>query len=70
MARCEDYPCCGHTSDDPCPDRDADGRIIPRCCECGKRLPRRATSSICATCQGKMAKRAEYGDDWDYSMND
>ncbi len=66
MARCEDYPCCGHTPGDPCPERDKHGDIVPRCCECGKRMSKRATSSICASCQRKMAQRSEYGDDWDY----
>jgi hypothetical protein len=50
MARCEDYPCCGHTDGDPCPALDARGRIIPTCCVCGKGLSRRARSSLCASC--------------------
>lgn len=51
---CEDFPCCGHTPDDPCPDRDRDGNIVPRCVECGKKLDRKARSSICVKCQKQM----------------
>lgn len=50
MAKCEDYPCCGHTAGDPCPDVDKHGRIVPRCCECNKKLARNARSSICVKC--------------------
>lgn len=57
MPRCEDYPCCGHTPGDPCPDRDRQGRIVPRCCECGKRLPRNASSSICRRCMAAAHRR-------------
>ena len=45
MARCEDYPCCGHEAGD-CPD--ASGRM--KCIECGKRLSKNAHSSICTKC--------------------
>jgi len=45
MPRCEDFPCCGHEAGD-CPD--SSGRM--RCVGCGKRLPKRATSSICPKC--------------------
>jgi hypothetical protein len=64
MARCEDYPCCGHESGD-CPD--SSGRM--KCVECGKRLPRTATSSICAKCIRAYNNRADDGLDHDYSMN-
>ncbi len=52
---CEDYPCCGHTALDSCPQRDRKGRIIATCVECGKRLSAKARSSICAGCQRRMA---------------
>jgi hypothetical protein len=52
MARCEDYPCCGHEAGD-CPD--SQGRFT--CVECGKRLSRKATSSICPKCLRQMARR-------------
>ncbi len=55
MARCEDYPCCGHESGD-CPD--AQGRMT--CVECGKRLSEKATSSICPKCLKPMSTRNDY----------
>lgn len=63
MARCEDYPCCGHTPDDPCPERDRHGNIKPTCCMCGGRLKKGARSSICLSCQRWNARveREEYG---------
>lgn len=64
--RCEDFPCCGHTAGDPCPTRDRRGRAIVRCVECGKRLNARAASSICSTCQRKMAGGDQDGT-WDDS---
>jgi len=64
MARCEDYPCCGHEAGD-CPD--SSGRMT--CVECGKRLAKNATSSICAKCLKRMARRSWDGDDYDCSMN-
>ena len=53
---CEDYPCCGHEAGD-CPTRDARGNERWTCVECGKRLPLRATSSICIRCQTRMRRR-------------
>ena len=65
MARFEDFPCCNHNSGDPCPDRDTSGRIIPRCSECNRRLPRHARSSICGTCQRRANRRfAVTGEMW------
>jgi len=61
MARCEDFPCCGHAAGD-CPEIDSKGREVWRCVECGKRLPRTATSSICAKCQRRMASRWDESD--------
>lgn len=60
---CEDYPCCGHTPLDPCPRKDSKGRNIITCCECGKRLSARASSSICSKCQCRRAKMEYYGCD-------
>jgi hypothetical protein len=63
--RCEDYPCCGHTDGDPCPDRDASGQIVARCCFCNRRLPRGARSSICLPCQRKARRyESETGQDY------
>ncbi len=58
MARCEDYPCCGHGpagDGGACPD--SSGRFP--CVECGKRMPKNASSSICAKCLRRMS----HGDD-------
>lgn len=72
MARCEDYPCCGHEAGD-CPTTDSKGRARWTCVECGKRLSVKATSSICGACQRKASRRAARGEDpygdHDYGMN-
>jgi len=69
MARCEDYPCCGHEAGD-CPRVDSAGRERFRCVGgCGKELPAGARSSICARCQRANVRRWLDGDDHDYSMN-
>lgn len=47
MARCEDYPCCGH---DICPDFDSAGRQLNMRCVCGAILSRTARYSICESC--------------------
>ena len=68
MARCEDFPCCGHEVGD-CPTVDRHGNNRWTCVECGKRLSLKATSSICSKCQRRMTSRMyDYGDH-DYSMN-
>lgn len=60
MARCEDYPCCGHGPSPMgdgggCPD--AQGRF--KCVECGRRMPKSATSAICAKCHRKSSSQSE-----------
>lgn len=64
MPRCEDYPCCGHEAGD-CPD--SSGRMT--CVECGKRLAKNATSSICAKCLRKMNFN-DYDSDYDFYNRD
>lgn len=67
--RCEDFPCCGHTADDPCPERDKNGDIVGRCCECGGRLKKGFRSSICDGCQRSTLKRSidiDFEDDRGY----
>jgi DNA polymerase II large subunit len=59
---CEDYPCCGHSLGD-CPTHDSKGREVYRCVECGKKLSRKATSSICAKCQKAIARNIANGYD-------
>lgn len=63
MARCEDFPCCGHEPGD-CPEIDKSGREVWRCVECGGRLPRSATSSICRKCTRAMQRRIANGEDY------
>ncbi len=51
MARCEDFPCCGHYDEDNkydswCPDDD--GRFP--CAGCKTLLEKGATSSLCRRC--------------------
>ena len=62
MARCEDYPCCGHEPGD-CPTYDSKGRARFTCVECGKRLPANAPSSICNTCMRRAERRFANGED-------
>jgi hypothetical protein len=68
MARCEDYPCCGHEAGD-CPTIDSNGNRRWTCVECGKRLPLKARSSICNGClrraQSRFARGEEMFDDRD-----
>lgn len=70
MARCEDFPCCGHTAGDPCPDRDSAGRIVPRCVFCNKKLPRAARSSICSKCQRREVDRDDDRGDYADAMGE
>jgi hypothetical protein len=68
MARCEDYPCCGHEAGD-CPSTDSEGRQRWTCVECGKILPFNSGSSICEKCLARMNRRSRYSDD-SYDYND
>jgi len=56
--RCEDYPCCGHGpppggDGGGCPDEQ--GRF--NCVECGRKLPKGASSSICDRCMPNVTRR-------------
>ncbi len=53
MARCEDFPCCGHEMG-CCPDRDESGRQTNMVCTCGVKLPLTARYSICDGCMCRM----------------
>lgn len=68
MARCEDFPCCGHEAGD-CPTVDSKGRQRFGCVECSKTLSLRAASSICPKCQRRRARSYDDYGDHDYSMN-
>lgn len=71
MARCEDYPCCGHEAGD-CPTVDRRGRARWTCVECGKRLPAVYPSSICPRClRAAQGRAAQGGEMWpDDQRND
>ena len=49
MARCQDFPCCGHEAG-CCPRYDEGGRQLDMVCVCGTRLPIDNPVSICNTC--------------------
>ena len=58
MARCEDFPCCGHENG-CCPDFDNCGRQLNMVCTCGAKLPINARYSICKSC---MNEGSDYDD--------
>jgi len=49
MARCEDFPCCGH---EPgcCPDYDDAGRQLNMVCTCGAKHHGESGTSLCQSC--------------------
>lgn len=50
MARCEDFPCCGHELG-CCPDYDAETGIqLNMVCTCGAKLPIDNFFSLCNSC--------------------
>lgn len=66
--RCEDFPCCGHEDGD-CPD--SEGRF--RCCICDRLLEKNSRSSICSSCNRRMAeidRDDPTGQDLDYFLGD
>lgn len=70
MARCEDFPCCGHERD-CCPSYSDAGEQLDIVCTCGARLPINSRYSICDGCMsyGDRDEGTEMGGDYDYSMN-
>lgn len=58
MARCEDFPCCGHELG-CCPDFDEAGKQLNMKCTCGATVPLHSRSSICSSC----LKRGAFDDD-------
>jgi len=58
MARCEDFPCCGHESG-CCPDFDPDtGKQLNMKCTCGATVPLTSRSSLCEGCLHPGRRRA------------
>ena len=69
MARCEDFPCCGHELG-CCPDYDPDtGEQLNMVCVCGAKLPVNSPYSICAGCMRDPEDPPDWydGDDGDDS---
>lgn len=65
MARCEDFPCCGHEWG-CCPRRDESGRQIEMVCVCGASVPLHSRSSLCRACLNAPDEGEDWGDeDWD-----
>jgi hypothetical protein len=66
MARCEDYPCCGHEPGD-CPRETESGKLIYTCSQkCGRELTKRYRvpgSSICKMCMRQLQRRWSLGYD-------
>ena len=61
MARCEDFPCCGH-EDGCCPDYDEEtGQQLNMKCTCGATVPIDSKYSICSGCIQRMMR--EDGED-------
>lgn len=68
MARCEDFPCCGHESG-CCPDYDESGRQLNMRCVCGAAVPVDNRYSICDGCLSSPDEDDPYGrpdgpDEW------
>lgn len=69
MARCCDFPCCGHELG-CCPDFDPEtGKQLNTKCVCGATIPLNSKYSICDSCL--HCEDEDYYDnlDHDYSMN-
>lgn len=65
MARCEDFPCCGHELG-CCPDFDPEtGEQLNMVCVCGAKLPLNSRFSICATCIRRDPETGEFDSDED-----
>lgn len=66
MARCIDFPCCGHEAG-CCPDFDSAGRQLNMRCTCGAVLPIDNRYSICEDCmnEGNEDYEPEFNEDMD-----
>lgn len=61
MARCEDYPCCGHELG-CCPDFDEAGRQLNMKCTCGATVPLTSRYSLCEACLNAPDPNDPYND--------
>lgn len=62
MARCEDFPACGHEHG-CCPDFDGSGRQLNMRCTCGAVLPINNRYSICDSCMNEGDEDDRFDDD-------
>ena len=72
MARCEDWPCCGHEAG-CCPDFDESGRQLNMRCTCGAVVPLGSRSSLCPACLAAGDPDDPYygdEDDWEDDWED
>ena len=74
MARCEDFPCCGHEMG-CCPSYDSDGNQLDMKCVCGASVPLHSHTSLCRSCLSGGSRYAdsyedEDGEDCDLGMAD
>ena len=64
MARCEDFPCCGHELG-CCPDFDDAGRQTNMVCVCGARHHGENGTSLCDGClNAPEDEDRDYGDNY------
>lgn len=61
MARCEDFPCCGHEMG-CCPDFDDSGRQLNMKCVCGATVDINSRSSLCEGCLNAGREDEDYMD--------
>lgn len=66
MARCEDFPACGHELG-CCPDFDESGRQLNMKCTCGATVPLTSQFSICEGCLQRSGNDDFWGDTYDYA---
>lgn len=71
MARCEDYPCCGHGppphgDGGGCPEVDSHGRERFRCVRCHTLMEPKAPSAICNGCRQRFASMSEEEREWEF----
>jgi len=62
VARCEDYPCCGHESG-CCPDFDDNGKQVNMKCVCGATVDINSRSSMCESCLRQPTNGDSHYDD-------
>jgi len=69
MARCEDFPCCGHESG-CCPDYDENGKQLNMKCTCGATVPLGSRSSICDGCMSRLSREDGDYPEYDYDEDE